>query len=125
VDDPASLSSVEAEQRLREQVDRILALVRDGCESFHDLEQALLPLVFALGRLALVLFLSHQDERLDVPAHVRRARSFYVRREAKSRLLGTFFGKIRTWRRSMCIASENGDTLRWTWRCGSLKAAST
>ena len=91
-------STAEVEQRLRGQLDRILDLVKGDFDSLYDFEQALIPLVFALGRLALVLFLTRQEERLDIPVRERRARSLYERREAKSRLLGTFFGKIRYWR---------------------------
>jgi hypothetical protein len=92
--------SCEIETRLQEHFQKILVFVQEETRglSFYDIERALIPLIFALGRLCLVLCLSYRHEELEVASCETRQGRTYRRRTAQSRLLGTFFGKVRYWR---------------------------
>ena len=59
-------NSALLERRAREHFEAMLAWAqRDpGKRTFHDVEQALLPLIFALGRYLLALFLCRRHEDL-------------------------------------------------------------
>lgn len=92
--------SCEIETRLQEHFQKILVFVQEETRglSFYDIERALIPLIFALGRLCLVLCLSYRHEELEIASCETRQGRTYRRRTAQSRLLGTFFGKVRYWR---------------------------
>ena len=93
-------TSALLERRAREHFEAMLAWAqRDpGNRTFHDVEQALLPLIFALGRYLLALFLCRRHEDLAVPSEWRVGGRRFRRKRAQGRELGTFFGKVRYWR---------------------------
>ncbi len=96
----SAASSDLIERRARECFDRLIAFVkRDPKEgTFLDVERALIPLVFALGRLLVALFLCRRHEELEVPTRaVRDGRPFH-RSHVQGKEVATFFGKIRYWR---------------------------
>jgi hypothetical protein len=68
------------------------------CQSltFFEFEIQLVPKVLALGRLFVQLFLCTREEQFET-THPQ-PQSGYKRIDPKSRLLGTFFGKVRYWR---------------------------
>jgi hypothetical protein len=89
--------------RLEEHFGKILVFVREQSRglSFYEIEQILISLVFTLGRLCLALCLCYRHEELRPPqAETRQGRTF-KRRDPQTRLLGTFFGKVRYWRTYM------------------------
>ncbi len=66
--------------------------------SFYEFEQELVTKVFVLGRLFISLFLSIREEGIK-EKHSRP--EGYKWQKAQDRQLGTFFGKVRYWRRYM------------------------
>jgi hypothetical protein len=68
-----------------------------GKREYEPFEQGLVVAIFRLGRLLIALFLCLTQERTQVAA-TERGKERYRRQPAKSRLLGTFFGKVRYWR---------------------------
>lgn len=89
------------EKRARERFASLLSLTRDEGRSFYEFERTLVPLVFALGRLLLALFLARRHDRCQtVPSEVMGGRR-HERREPQGKWLGTFFGKVRYWRTYM------------------------
>lgn len=90
-------------RRVREHVDRVLAFIEGDARglTFYEFEKALVPLVFCLGRLLVALFLCRRHEELATSASVTLHGQRYQRKEPKSRLFGTFFGKVRYWRTYM------------------------
>lgn len=88
------------ETRLQEHFQKILVFLREPAQrlSFFEIEQTLIGLIYTLGRLCLTLALCYRHEGLEVPrCEIRQGRT-YRRRDPQSRLLGTFFGKVRYWR---------------------------
>lgn len=79
-----------------------------GKKQYEAFEQELIPLVFRLGRLLIALFLCRWQQRTQVPTTVVHGKETYERKEPKSRLLGTFFGKVRYWR--TYLLQTNGRT---------------
>lgn len=69
-----------------------------GKKQYEEFERQLIPLVLRFGRLLIALFLSRWQQRTPVPSLLVRGKETYERKEQKSRLLGTFFGKVRYWR---------------------------
>lgn len=69
-----------------------------GKKTYEVFEKKLVPSIFCLGRLLIALFLCLWEERTPVAPTVVRGKEEYGRQPAKSRLLGTFFGKVRYWR---------------------------
>lgn len=96
-------TSALIERRTRDYFEAVLAwTLRDpGDRTFREVEQALLPLVFTLGRLFLALFLSRRHEELQVEPEAHREGRRFRRKQAQGRELGTFFGKVRYWRTYM------------------------
>lgn len=88
------------ETRLQEHFQKILVFLREPAQrlSFFETEQILIGLIQTLGRLCLALVLCYRHEGLEIPrSEIRQGRT-YRRRGLQSRLLGTFFGKVRYWR---------------------------
>ena len=89
----------------------VLELVRWilTCHSTNFLifEQKLIPKVFALGRLFALLFLCMREEYFQA-THPHGEVGYKVQRP-RSRLFGTFFGKVRYWRTYFyCTTSSGG-----------------
>ena len=86
--------------RTESEVERLLDFVdvSAGKQEYEGFERELLVRVFRLGRLLITLFLCLWEERTPVPTTVVRGKEEYRRQPPKSRLLGTFFGKVRYWR---------------------------
>jgi len=65
--------------------------------SFHEVEKALIPMVFALGRLFISYYLARRHERSQ--GVVRRfLKKGFRRRNPQRRTIATFFGGIIYWR---------------------------
>jgi len=97
-------TSDEIEARLRAYIEEVVAFVkRDVPEgrTFFDFEQGLVPVVFAIGRLLVALFLCRQHEQVEVPTEIREGGRRFRRKQAQSRELGMLFGKVRYWRTYM------------------------
>lgn len=95
-------SSALVEQHTREHFEAALAFAkRPAAGTFFDFERALIPIVFALGRLLVALFLCRRHEDLAVPVHEVRDGCRLQRVQAQSREIATFFGKSRFWRTYM------------------------
>ena len=69
-----------------------------GVERYEGFERELVRRLFAQARLIIALFPCVWQERTAVESTMRRGRSEYRRQPPKSRVLGTFFGKVRYWR---------------------------
>jgi hypothetical protein len=96
----------EIRKRLFAELCRILEFLdaRDDRLSFHEVERKLVPMVFVLGRLLLAYFLTRRQETSRRRLR-QRAPQGYRSGRSQSRLLGTFFGKVRYWR---CYLRESG-----------------
>ncbi len=70
---------------------------RRDTRSFDDLERAVVPLVFALGRLFLAYFLARRRQSYEGKL-LREHRRSYWAGELQLRSIGTFLGKIPCWR---------------------------
>jgi len=89
-----------------EHVGRVIAFTEQSIEqgtNFYHFEKALIPLIFAIGRLFLCFFLCAKEHDSTRPDKIRAddGRQFKLKDPA-GRWLGTFFGKIRYWRAYMC-----------------------
>ena len=69
-----------------------------GKTEYEPFERELVVRVFRLARLLIALFLCLWQERTPVRTTEYRGKEAYRRQPAKSRLLGTYFGKVRYWR---------------------------
>jgi hypothetical protein len=94
-------SAGDVEKRTREQFALLLEVTCDRQRSFFEFEKVAIPLVFALGRLLLVLFLARRHERLSLDLVEVVGGKQYERMAPQGRWLGTFFGKVRYWRTYM------------------------
>jgi len=89
-----SPSSEDIKEKLFEFVkDTITWIISCHALSFFEFEKQMIPRVYALGRLFIVLFLCIREETIDLTHEPG-----YKRQPGKSRLLSTFFGKVRYWR---------------------------
>ena len=93
----------EMKGRITQEVESLVAWVR-ACQSltFLAFETQLVPKVLALGRLFVQLFLCMRGEQFQA----MHPQPGYKRIGLKSRLVGTFFGKVRYWR--MYLYREGG-----------------
>lgn len=66
--------------------------------SFDDVEKAIVPLVFTLGRLFLSYFLTWRNERFGKNSSKDIKKKCYKKGNAQARMIGTYFGKVRYWR---------------------------
>ena len=97
IDDAATAPTVEeVKARITQEVESVVAWVL-GCQTltFFAFETQLVPKVLALGCLFVQLFLCMRQERFQA-AHPR-PQPGYKQVGPYSRLLGTFFGKVRYW----------------------------
>jgi len=96
-------STATIEQRIHEHVASLVEFATRGSSGlvFHQFETRLIPMLFALGRLLVALFLARRHEELAVPRSESINDERYERRDARSRELGTFFGRVRYWRTYM------------------------
>jgi hypothetical protein len=95
----AAPESQHIKARIHDAVERIFAILerKGDCRVFDEVEKAVIPLVFSLGRLFLAYFLTWRAERSEKELERAYSRGFW-RGEMQSRLLGTFFGKVCYWR---------------------------
>lgn len=87
----------EVKARIEQEVQNLVAWILSGQSlTFFAFEAQLVPRVLALGGLFVPLFLCMRHERFQA-AHTD-AEPGYKQLGPHSRLLGTFFGKVRYWR---------------------------
>ncbi len=108
---------VELQQRFQEQTNNLMAFGLDPRQpgpkeekNFKAFEAELIPMVFALGRTLVMLFLTAAEERVacKTPERMRRAGRRFRRVEAKGRNLHCWFGVVRYWRAYMAeVADED------------------
>lgn len=96
-------TSDEVTERIYQQVDDLVRWVKEcggRAGLFCRFEVSLIPMVFALGRTFVQMFLVLREERLskEFPAKRRIRGKWFTAQSAKRRQLGTFFGKICFWR---------------------------
>ena len=79
-------------------------------KSFKAVEAALIPLVFALGRTAVMIFLAAAEQRLasTLPPYLHKGGRRFRKVEAKGRTLECWFGCIRYWRTYMAEVAKGG-----------------
>jgi hypothetical protein len=91
------LTTAEVKARIEQEVGELVTWVLRGqALTFFAFETQLIPRVLALGCLFVQLFLCMRHERFQA-AHTE-AEAGYKQLGPHSRLLGTFFGKVRYWR---------------------------
>lgn len=92
------------EDQLRDHFEQLLAFAKrdvpDG-KTFYDFERAFTPVLFAIGRLFVALFLARQHELLEVPPQVLEGGRKFRRKQPQSREIAVPFGKVRYWRTYM------------------------
>lgn len=89
-------TTAKIRQLVRDQVDQIFALLEGDRvpRPFDVVQKNLIPMVFALGRLFLAYSLARAEERSGA-----RSMHGFQERRPQARLLGTYFGKVRYWRK--------------------------
>ncbi len=94
----AAPTSKEVRASIAQEVNALMKWISDCCPSltFFAFETQLVPKVLALGCLFVQLFLCMRREQFQ--ATHPQPEPGYKRIDPKSRLLRTFFGKIRYWR---------------------------
>lgn len=100
-------TSEELEKATRACFEALVAFVKRAPptgRTFLDFEQALAPLVFALARYLVALFLCRRHEQLEVPTTESLDGRFYTRSQPQDREVATFFGRVRFWRTYMRAA---------------------
>jgi hypothetical protein len=96
-DATTTLTTAEVKARIEQEVGELVTWVLSGQSlTFFAFEAQLVPKVLALGGLFVQLFLCMRHERFQA-AHTD-AEPGYKQLGPHSRLLGTFFGKVRYWR---------------------------
>lgn len=101
--DPPTSDGVR--QEIKRQVDNVVCWVAGQEEQvFREFEKGLIPMVYALGRLFIDLFLCVRQERED--ANLRAKGRGNGRRTSHGRSLNTFFGVIHYWR--TYVVRDNG-----------------
>lgn len=100
-------TSEELEKAARAYFETVLAFVKRDLpagRTFLDFEAALVPLVFALARTLVMLFLGRRHEELEMPTRESLDGRFYTRSQPQDREIATFFGRVRFWRTYMRAA---------------------
>ena len=91
--------SKKIKKRIQQHVNQLFTLVekRRDDRSFDEVEKAIIPLIFALGRLFIAYFLAWRHEHAEsVCPGVRE--KYYETGDPQARTLGTYFGRVRYWR---------------------------
>jgi len=103
-------TSAQIRALVNDEIEATLRFVGDsaGAKRYESLERGIIRHVFRLGRLLVALFLCLASERLELPTPIKRGRKEFRQQPAKSRLLGTFFGKVRYWRAYMHQTNGRG-----------------
>ena len=103
-------TSAQIRALVNDEIEATLRFVRDsaGAKRYESFERGIIRHVFRLGRLLVALFLCLASERLELPTPIKRGRKEFRQQPAKSRLLGTFFGKVRYWRAYMHQTNARG-----------------
>jgi hypothetical protein len=98
----AAPESQDIKKRIHAKVDEVFAFLerRSDRRSFDEVEKAVVRLVFMLGRLFLAYFLAWREEHSEKEIENARRNGCWPG-DPQSRLLGTFFGKVRYWRTYM------------------------
>lgn len=102
-------ASLELRLRIEAQMRDILEMIgrAAGTQRYDAFEKQLIVEVFRLGRLLLALFLCLSESRLAFSrAGQEGVEARGSKKINKGRLLGTFFGKVRYWRRYEYRAQE-------------------
>lgn len=101
-------SSAEIEKRFHGCVQQLLEFANNGAAAlvFYDFERQVIPLVLALGRILVALFLCRRHEALPYQASEIIEGRRLERSRTEPRSIATFFGKVRFWRTYM--AGEPG-----------------
>ncbi len=96
-EDAAASTSEDVKTSIGQEVDAMVEWIMT-CQScvFSTFEVQLIPKVLALGRLFVQLFLCMRQEQFETKH--QQAQPGYKKIGPQSRLLGTFFGKVRYWR---------------------------
>jgi hypothetical protein len=92
------------EKRAREVFEGLLRFTQQALapgKTFLDFERELVPLVFALARALVALFLCHRHEGLYVPTTEVVDGRIVARSQVQDREIATFFGAVRYWRTYM------------------------
>ena len=96
---------------IKENISNEVALIIDWilkCKSltFFDFEKQLILKIFALAKLFVSLFLSMREEHYR-DTHTRAEKN-YMFQGPKSRVISTFFGKVRYWRTYLYNTTGSG-----------------
>ena len=87
----------------------LFALVSESTSiSYEVFEKRLIEQIFALGRLFIGWYLCLCEDRTSVQPTEYHSARIYRRQPAKSRELGTYFGKVRYWRTYLYNAENKG-----------------
>jgi hypothetical protein len=112
-------SVLELRERLRRQTQELSSFAQDPRASggeqltFKAFEQLLIPMIFALARTVVTLFLACAQEREEkrIPNRLERAGRVFRPAPAQARNLETWFGVVRYWRtymREVCKGTHHG-----------------
>lgn len=96
-DTPAKSKHIK--KRIHQRVKQLFDLLekRRDPRSFDEVEKAVIPLIFTLGRLFLAYFLAWRHEHSERDCRKVHDKC-YEKGDPQSRTVGTYFGRIRYWR---------------------------
>jgi hypothetical protein len=106
-------------ERLKEQAEELVCFAQDPRKpgddelTFKAFEELLLPMIFALARTVITLFLASAEnlEAQRIPDQLEKDGRVFRRDNAKARNLETWFGVVRYWRiymREVCDGKRRG-----------------
>lgn len=104
----------DLQRRFQEQADAVMGFAVDPRKAgrqeitFKSFETALIPMVFAMGRTLVMLFLAAAEDRVArrTPERMRRTGRRFRKVEAKDRSLECWFGVVRYWRTYMAEVAD-------------------
>jgi hypothetical protein len=108
---PAPLGVAELKRQVEEATEGIVTLASTYGGEFEGFQQELRSLVWALGRVAVMLFLAMRHQRCEVAEEVERGGRKFRRAPAQPRSLNSFFGVVRyqrTYLREVTAGEKHG-----------------
>lgn len=88
----------ELKQQLVEAARKVEALAQEHSSDFKSFEERLRELLWAMGRVVVMLFLAYRHERSPAAERVERGGRAFRPAPAQPRNLNTMFGVVRYWR---------------------------
>lgn len=96
-------------KRINKQIKQLFVLLekKKDQRSFNDIEKAVIPFIFTLGRMFFAYFLAWRHEHLEKNCS-KMKKKCYKKGKPQARTIGTYFGCVRYWRTYFRKRKGNG-----------------